>query len=168
MGRAAQWLGRLKGVVDGIGALFFLAMFSGFIIQVFYRYVLNHPLAWTEEFTLIMSLWTVFWATAFMVPIRDHVSLDIVYLACPPPVQRVLAIAATAAVIGAFLCALPGIWDYVAFMGRKKSAVMRWPMHLVFGCYILFVLGYVAQSLWRLRGLISKAWRDYLDAGSFE
>lgn len=152
-----------KGVAEIIGALLFLAMFLGFIVQIFSRYVMNEPLSWTIEFVRIMAIWTVFWSAAFLVPIRDHVSLEVLYVLCPAPVQRVLSIATLALGAGVLLYSLPAILDLIGFLDRRNSPVLGWPMSWVFGCYILFVLGYAAQSIWGLRGLISSRWRSYLE-----
>ncbi len=159
-------LRNLGAVANLIGALLFLAMFGGFVIQVFSRYVMGQPLGWTIDFIRIAAVWTVFWAGAFMVPIRQHVSIDIAYAACPPEVRRVLSIATLAIAAGVFLMSLPALYDYITFLQRRRSPVLGWPMMWVFGCYLLFVLGYVAQSLWQLRGLISRSWREHLDGGT--
>ena len=110
----ATWL--RKGA-DAVGVLFFLATFAGLILQVFFRYVLNSPVAWSEEYTMIAYMWTVFWSAAFMVREREHVSFDIVYDFVSPPTRRVLAIVALAILIVGFLLllaadlGLPGVPD---------------------------------------------------------
>lgn len=43
------------------------------IVQVFYRYVLNNALSWTEE----ASLWMMVWITFLIVPVAYHKSLNI-------------------------------------------------------------------------------------------
>lgn len=162
-----RWLlgsaGNLKKVAEVIGALLFLAMFVGFLIQIFSRYVMNEPLSWTIEFIRIMAIWTVFWSVAFLVPLRSHVAIDVFYALCPPQVQRVLSIATLALGVGVFLYALPAVLDLIQFLGRRKSPVLGWSMKWIFACYVIFVVGYVAQSLWHLRGLLSARWQEYLE-----
>lgn len=158
----ASRLRDLKKVAEVIGALLFLAMFCGFLLQVFSRYVMNEPLGWTIEFIRVMAIWTVFWSAAFLVPIRDHVAIEVLVVLCPPQVQRVLAIATLALGAGVFLYSLPAILDLIDFLARRRSPVLGWPMKWIFACYILFVVGYVVQSLWLLRGLLSARWHAYL------
>lgn len=43
------------------------------IVQVFYRYVLNDALSWTEE----ASLWMMVWITFIIIPVAYHKSLNI-------------------------------------------------------------------------------------------
>ncbi|MEF2072654.1 TRAP transporter small permease [Consotaella aegiceratis] len=154
-----RWLRILKTGADTVGVLLFLTAFSGFMIQVFYRYVLNHPLAWTEEYTMIAFMWTVFWSAAFMVGIREHVSFDVVYDVVSPSTQRVLAIVAMIFLVVAFVMLIPATWDYLTFMMRKKSPVLRVRMHWVYGCYILFLVNFSIQALWRLWILFGPRWR---------
>lgn len=152
----------LKFFADMMGVLLFLTAFSGFAVQIFYRYVMNDPLLWTEEFTMIAFIWTVFWAAAFMVPIREHVSFDVVYEAVSEKVRRVFAIIAMLVLMAAFLLLIPATFDYLDFLTRKKSPVIRLPMHWIYGCYMLFLCGLVIQAFWRLAALCSPKWREQL------
>jgi len=153
--RMPGWLRFLKEGADLVGVLLFTAAFSGFILQVFFRYVLNAPLQWTEEATLIAFIWTVFWAAAFMVNIREHVTFDVVYDAMPPQVKRGMAIFSMLLVVGTFLLLIPATYDYLQFLLRRRSPVLRIQMTWIYGCYLLFVVNFAIQAalrLWRLFG----------------
>lgn len=152
----------LKRGADTVGVLLFLAAFSGFIIQIFFRYVLNQPLAWTEEATMIAFIWTVFWAAAFMVPVRDHVTFDVVYDIVSPQVRRVLSIFTMLLVVVAFVILVPYTWDYLEFLMRKKSAVLRYQMTWIYGCYLLFIVAFAIQGAWRIYHLLRPGWRDQI------
>ena len=149
----------LKWGADAIGVLLFLSAFSGFLIQVFFRYVLNQPLAWTEEATMIAFIWTVFWAAAFMVPIKEHVTFDVVYDAVSDRTKRILSIISMAFLIVAFLLLIPRTFDYLDFLFRKRSPVLRIQMTWVYGCYVLFLIGFAVQAMWRLYQLFRPEWR---------
>ncbi len=140
----------LKRIADGVGALLFLVTFVGFLVQVFWRYVLNAPLPWTEEAVLIAFVWSIFWATAFVVPLRDHVTFDVVYDAVGPRTRRAFDLISMGALLVAFAMLVPYTWDYLDFLTRKKSPVMRLPMDLIFGCYLLFVVAVAVQAAWRI------------------
>lgn len=150
----------VKWGADTVGVLLFVATFVGFIVQVFFRYVLNNPLAWTEEATMIAFVWTVFWAAAFMVPIREHVTFDVVYDIVSPHVRRVFSIIAMLALIVAFVWLIPHTVDYLEFLLRRRSSVLRVQMHWIYGCYLLFIVAFTIQALWRLVGLFGRNWRD--------
>ena len=148
-----------KRGADTVGVLLFLAAFCGFIVQVFWRYALNEPLVWTEEFVMICFIWTVFWAAAFMVPVREHVSFDVVYDVVAPQTRRAFCMVSFATIAVAFLWLVPYTWDYLSFLTRKKSPVLRVEMHWVYGCYILFIGAFAIQSIWRLVELFGSNWR---------
>ncbi|WP_116087591.1 TRAP transporter small permease [Tropicimonas sp. IMCC34011] len=153
------WGARAKFFADAVGIVLFLSAFCGFIIQVFYRYALNSPLLWTEEFVMIAFIWTVFWAAAFTVPVREHVSFDVVYDVVSERTKRIFSMISLAAAIAAFVLLVPYTWDYLSFMARRDSSVLRIPMNLVYGCYILFLVGFTIQAVYRLARLFGPHWR---------
>ncbi|MBA7511402.1 hypothetical protein ES705_03395 [subsurface metagenome] len=51
-----------------------MVIFTG--LQVFFRYVLNNPLAWTEELARITLVWLVFWGSAIAVRRKKHLSIS--------------------------------------------------------------------------------------------
>ncbi|MFN3663792.1 TRAP transporter small permease [Yoonia sp.] len=149
----------LSQVANAVGGLLFITAFGGFIVQIFFRYVIGEPLRWTEEFTMIAFIWTVFWVAAFVVPIREHVSFDVVYDVVSPRVRRVFAIFSMVMVIAAFGILIPYTLEYLDFLQRRRSPVMRWPMHWIYGCYLLFVVGFALKAAARLFLLVGPDWR---------
>ncbi|PLW76900.1 TRAP transporter small permease [Cohaesibacter celericrescens] len=150
----------LKKAANTIGVLLFLTAFCGFIVQIFYRYVLNLPLLWTEEVTMIAFIWAVFWAAAFITPIREHVSFDVVYEMVSVKKRRIFSIISMVVLIIAFCMLVPHTLDYLEFLMRKKSAVLRLPMHWIYGCYFLFLCGFIIQAVHRVWKLLGKDWQD--------
>lgn len=157
-----QILHALKKVADGIGVLLFVVAFSGFAVQIFCRYVLNSPLLWTEEVMMIAFIWAVFWAAAFTVQIRDHVTFDVLYDIVSPETRRLMAIFSMLVLIIGFGLLIPATWDYMVFLLRKKSPVLRIPMTWVYGCYLLFIVNFSIQAAWRLGRLFSSGWREHV------
>lgn len=109
---------------------------------------------------MIAFIWAVFWAAAVMVPIRGHVSFDVVYDLVRPRTRRVFMIVSMVAILGAFLLLIGPMFDYLDFLQRKKSAVLRLPMHWIYGCYAIFVIGFTLQAAYRLLLLLSRRWED--------
>lgn len=156
------WLRAFKGGADTIGVLLFVVAFSGFIVQIFFRYVLGSPALWTEEVTMIAFVWTVFWAAAFMVNIREHVTFDVLYEVVSPETKRLMAIFSMVVLVIGFALLIPATWDYLTFLLRKKSPVLRIQMTWIYGCYLLFVVNFTIQTLWRLWKLFSANWRAHV------
>jgi hypothetical protein len=64
-----------KKAADTFGGLVFLCLFLTFLVQITARFVFNKPLPWTDELAVILYLWAILWAAAFMVPEREQVVL---------------------------------------------------------------------------------------------
>ena len=156
--RMPTWLRLLKEGADLVGVLLFTTAFLGFIVQIFFRYVVNRPILWTEEVTMIAFVWTVFWAAAFMVNIREHVTFDVVYEVMTPQVKRIMAIFSMIVLIVAFVLLVPATWDYLEFLLRKRSPVLRISMTWIYGCYLLFVINFTIQAAVRLCRLFTTEW----------
>ncbi len=58
----------LQRGADAIGAGLFAALFVVFIVQITARFGFNKPLPWTDELAVILYVWVILWAAAFMVP----------------------------------------------------------------------------------------------------
>lgn len=155
-------LTRLKFIADLIGSALFFLTFTGFVVQIFFRYALSSPVTWTEEATMIAFLWTVFWSAAFIVRIKEHVCFDVVYDIVRPEIQRAMATFAMLLLAAAFLLLIPYTIDYLEFLMRKKSPVLRVPMHYIYAGYLLFLINFTIQALWRLYGLSGRNWRAHL------
>ncbi len=146
-------LNRLRILCEIVSAGLFAVLFAAFAIQIFTRYVLNDPVVWAQELCSLAYLWVVCFAGATIVGEREHIAFDLVYLAAPPPLRRVLAMICTGFLVLLFLLGLPGTVDYVLFMGRMRTLDLHIPFDRVFSVFVFFlvvtiVLGLV--RLWRL------------------
>lgn len=68
---------RLKSAANVTGGSLFLTLFFVFVIQVTARFGLNKPLSWTDELTVILYVWIILWAAAFVGPEREQVAFDL-------------------------------------------------------------------------------------------
>lgn len=148
----------LRKAAEGVGVTFFAAMFLTFLLQVFMRYALNRPLGWTDELTLVLYPWAVFWACAFIVRFRDHVAFDLVYHAVSAPARRVFAVLGALVLLVLFATAIPATIDYVLFMARERTPVLGWRYDLIFACFPIFLVAIVVYAVGRLRALLSRNW----------
>lgn len=160
---------RLLSFAELVAAIMFVVMFAAFLLQVFTRYILNDPVAWTQEFVLIAYIWIVFWCAAFLLREREHITFDMFYLALPLVGRRVLAIVLTALTGAAFIVALPATIDYVTFMKIEKSPVIGLRFDFLYSIFVLFVIAVAISAVVRVWRLLSRSWQDELGAsGDFE
>lgn len=80
-------LGRICSVLDHISRII-LGTLIGLIVlvtcmAVWWRYVLNDPLSWTEQISRIMFVWVTFLGAASLYRSVQHIAIDMLYLALP-------------------------------------------------------------------------------------
>ncbi|TQV83343.1 TRAP transporter small permease [Denitrobaculum tricleocarpae] len=146
----------LHARADNVAVGLLTAMFLSFILQIFSRYVINHPLGWTLEACLLAWLWTVFWGSAFLLEDKDHVKFDILYSSVAPRVRRVFALLAAVAIVVALGVSLPATADFIAFMKIEKTSLLGIRFDYVFSIYLVFltavILRYTLRAWAVLRG----------------
>jgi C4-dicarboxylate transporter, DctQ subunit len=142
--RGHAWL---RARAENVLALMMAAMFASFILQIVFRYVLNLPVAWTEEVCVIGWLWGILWGAGFVTRNSEDVRFDMVYGLMPRPVKRMFTVAAGAAIVVILALSLPGAWSYVSFMKVEKSASLGIRMDWMFSIYIAFALATIARHV---------------------
>lgn len=152
----------LRKGAELVGVAIFATMFGVLLLQVFMRYVVNRPLGWTDEVSVITYVWGIFWAGAFLVRDREHVAFDLLYAGLRERGRRVFALAGTLLVGGLFAAALPATADYVRFMARERTWVLGIRFDLVYACFFLFVAAVAVRAARRLVRLLGRGWRDAL------
>ncbi len=142
----------LKGIANLIGGGLFLTLFVVFIVQITARFGLNKPLPWTDEAAVILYVWVILWAAAFIVPEREHVVFDLVWNSVNQRTRQVMKIVGNLLIGGLALVGLPATWDYVKFMSREGSPVLGISFMWVFMPFVLLLAALVVRSalnIWR-------------------
>jgi C4-dicarboxylate transporter, DctQ subunit len=137
-----QWLRRRA---ENALVAFLSVMFAGFIIQIFYRYVLNNPVGWTEEVIITMWLWTVLWGAAFVLTEAEEIRFDILYSNIPESVRRVCTVITGVAAVLLYGVSFPASLKYVAFMKVERSAYLHVPIDLLYSVYIMFAAACIVR-----------------------
>jgi len=153
----------LKRGADTVGAALFAALFLVFMVQIVARFGFNRPLPWTDELAVMLYVWVILWAAAFIVPEREHVMFDLVWAVAGRRSRQVMRIVGHAMIGGLAAWALPACWDYVNFMAREGTPVLGVSFRWVFLPFVLLLAALAVRSvigIWR-------AWRglDLEDAG---
>jgi len=65
-------------VIEHIATLLFILFFIVVLLQVFFRFVLDAPLTWSEEAARYFNLWSVLLGAAVAVKYRDHLRVDLI------------------------------------------------------------------------------------------
>jgi TRAP-type C4-dicarboxylate transport system permease small subunit len=138
-----RWPGR---IANAIGGALFLALFVVFIIQITARFGFSKPLPWTDEAAVILYIWAILWAAAFVVPQREHVVFDLVWNAVGQRSRQTMQVLGNALIGTLTLIAVPASWDYVHFMAREGTPVLGVPFMWVYLPFVMLLVALVVRS----------------------
>jgi TRAP-type C4-dicarboxylate transport system permease small subunit len=147
---------------ETVGVALFAAMFATFIAGVVMRYAAGRPLTWSDEFCVVLLLWSTFWAASFVVKLADHVTFDILYEAAPVGGRRAMALVAALGFGALILAALPATYGYVSFLWRETTPTLRLRLDYVYACFPLFLAVIGARLLWRGGQLARRDWERWV------
>lgn len=144
-----SWLRRRA---NDVAVALMALMFVSFLLQIGFRYLLNEPLGWTDEVTVLCWVWAVLWCAAFVLADQDEIRFDTVYGAVSPNMKRIFTAASSLAIVILFLISLPATWSYVTFMRRESTAYLHMRFDYLYAVYLIFVLAIVVRH-------VALAWR---------
>lgn len=129
-------------------------MFVAFLLQIAFRYLLNLPIGWTAELTVITWLWGVLWGAAFVVKEGEEVRFDLLYNALGSRARRAAGIVTGVVIIVLYAVALPATVAYIRFMKVERTAYLKIRFDYLFSIYALFVVAVIARYVWILLQLL--------------
>ena len=135
---------------NAIGGGLFLTLFMVFVVQVTARFGFDKPLAWTDEAAVVLYVWIILWAAAFVVPEREHVVFDLIWNSVGQRARQVMQIVGNLMVGGLALGGIPASWDYVHFMNREGTPVLGISFMWVFLPFVLLLIALVVRSAWAI------------------
>jgi TRAP-type C4-dicarboxylate transport system permease small subunit len=133
---------------ENILAAMLAIMFAAFILQIIFRYVLNLPIGWTNELSVILWIWLVLFGAAFVLREEEEIRFDLIYAAVGPTARRIMFLTAAAALIVIYAISFPAVLDYVSFMKVEKTAYLKIRFDWLYSIYIVFVIAIIARYLW--------------------
>ena len=78
----------IRKINDAAVVGLFFAMTVTVLIQVFFRFVLQSPLRWTEELARYLMIWLVLLASSIAMRNRAHLQVDVLTSALPRGPKR--------------------------------------------------------------------------------
>lgn len=141
---AGAWL---YARAENLLAAMLATMFVVFIIQIVFRYLLNFPIGWTHEISVVMWLWMVLFGTAFVVRDSEEIRFDILYSAVGPRVRRAMIFASSLTLVVLFALSLPAVVDYIAFMKVERTAYLEIRFDYLYSIYGIFAVVMIIRHL---------------------
>jgi C4-dicarboxylate transporter DctQ subunit len=140
-----QWL---HARAENLLAAMLGIMFAVFILQIVFRYVINLPIGWTHEISVVMWLWMVLFGSAFVVRDSEEIRFDIFYAAVGDRTRRVMVLLTSLTLATLFIISLPAVIDYVMFMKVEKTAYLKIRFDYLYSIYAIFALAVIVRQLW--------------------
>jgi TRAP-type C4-dicarboxylate transport system permease small subunit len=146
-----------------IASLMFVCVFAAFVYKIVMRYAAGDAVAWADEISVVLFVWIIFWANAFVVADRQQITFDLVTRLLPANGRRAAAVLRLLIVGGLFAWALPGVIDYTLFLWRERTPVLSLRLDLVYSCFALFAIAVVVRAIIELVRLVRPDWRRYVE-----
>jgi TRAP-type C4-dicarboxylate transport system permease small subunit len=80
----------LSNIVEGVAAILVVALAAVVFVQVFNRYVLKAPLAWSEDLAMLLFQWVTFLGAAIGVKRMRHFGIELVVRNLPEKFHRAI------------------------------------------------------------------------------
>ena len=138
----------LRARAENLLAAMLAVMFSVFILQILFRYLLNLPIGWTNEVSVIMWLWIVLFGTAFVIRDHEEIRFDILYSSVSNRWRRVLVLITSVSLVVLFTISLPAVIDYVMFMKVQKTAYLKIRFDWLYSIYAIFAVATIIRQFW--------------------
>lgn len=113
-------------------------IFVAFIVNVVSRYIFNSPINACYELCLGGLVWTLFLSAPYAVRTHSNVAFTLLVDRVNPKVQLGLAIIGNAFLLFCFIRMLYPCFDWVMFMKRKHSPVLKIPYNILFFPFVVF------------------------------
>lgn len=143
--RVKAWL---KKRAENVIVVLIAIMFISFLLQIAFRYLLNRPLGWTDEVTVLCWVWLVLWGAAFILSDKDEIRFDIVYGLVSERTRRAFTVISSLVLVVLFVVSLPASWNYVVFMKREKSAYLGMRFDYLYSIYLIFAIACIVKHGW--------------------
>lgn len=101
-------------------------------IQVFARFLLNHPFAWPDEISRFLLIWSSLLAAVYALASGDHIGMEYVLSKLKSGGRRTLLVLNHIAIITFLMIVLKEGWHTTRFMHLSKATVSGIPMSVPF------------------------------------
>lgn len=129
-----HWALRIECV---IGVVLLLVLYVLLITQVFFRYVLNSPLGWSEELARFAFIWMIFIGSAYLAGRNAHIAVTFLADSFAPAAARwIIRTAAAVVTLAAAVVAVSSV-SFVSATTNLLSPAVGLPMGLIYAAPML-------------------------------
>jgi TRAP-type C4-dicarboxylate transport system permease small subunit len=125
-------VGFINNTVKYILYLLLTVLIVAVFAQVIFRFVIEQPLAWTEELARYCLVWITFLGAAFAMGKKAHVGLEIVKTSLPKMGQKIVSILSTIVSVAFFVIIMDHGLELMSQSMTQLSPVLQIPMGVVY------------------------------------
>ncbi|MBU8905125.1 TRAP transporter small permease [Desertibacillus haloalkaliphilus] len=129
-------MGKIIATMNQIIKYFLIVILTVLIVAVFcqvlFRFVLNQPLAWTEELARYCLIWITFLGAAYAMSLKSHIGMSILVEKSPLLLRRLLTVIAAIVCIGFFWLMIQQGFHLSERSMNQLSPVLRIPMGAIY------------------------------------
>ena len=131
-------LGLLDFVEVWMPTISLTVIFVAFIVNVVSRYILNKPVNACYELCLGGLVWTLLLSAPYAVRTHSNVAFTLLYDKANAKTQLALSLIGNAFLLFCLIWMFYPCLDWVLFMKRKHTAVLKIPYHILFFPFVIF------------------------------
>lgn len=141
--------------------------------SVIMRYIFNDSLSWAEEISKYLFVWSAFLSTSLCLKRRSSIKIDMLLLALPGNIQRLLLFTGDAIMLVFFSYVLKGAVDVTAgiYESGQTSPALMLPMYFVFASTVVGFALSIIRLLQRMYFLATHPlarYPEHIEAGKGE
>lgn len=147
-------LDRIVTTIEEVFAVFaFSAMSIITIVAVFFRYVFNNPIIWSEEAARYLMVWGICFGISIATRQAAHLGIDVFVSFAPPKIQKILLIISNTLLIISYvvLVILSGLFIGMAMKTGNVSPILRIPFWII---YLALPIGFGLSAIRGIQVLI--------------
>ncbi len=143
-------VGFVQRRAENIVAVLLGAMFVAFLVQIFFRYVLNFPIGWASELSVITWLYMVMIGSAFWLDESETIRFNLVSGMFGRRGKCIIGGLVALAAAGLYTMSFPAAFKYVTFMKVESSDFMKIRLDILYSIFLVFAAATIVRYLWRL------------------
>jgi TRAP-type C4-dicarboxylate transport system permease small subunit len=160
-------LKRIGKLDETIIILLLIVMTSAMALKVFFRYVLNNPLVWTEELARYVYIWIAFLGAGYGVRRRCHIEMTSFINLLPAVWKKIDQVLVNVIAIVCYAVIIPVSLPLLAAQHNIKAVGLEIPMSFIMvavpiGCSLL-VIRLVVDTVQVLRGAATGCEEVYIE-----
>ena len=144
----------MRFIIKNIEELLASAAIIIVVLSAFYgvvsRYILNNPVAWSNEIATISFTWTVFLGAAAAWKHNKHIHLDLVYNYFPNKLKKISDLIKNIVLAVFFLFVLYLSIQFTITAYNKPTAILRIPFSYVDLPVVIFFVSIILRSLQKI------------------